>query len=82
MTCAACSTRLEKVLNRLPGVEARVNLAAEKARLRFTPGIASLDTVLAPSRKPVFPPRRSPKPAAPRRRRARQRNITMNCAFS
>lgn len=31
MTCAACSTRLEKVLNRLPGVEAAVNLAAERA---------------------------------------------------
>jgi Cu+-exporting ATPase len=36
MTCAACSTRLEKVLNRLPGVEqALVNLAAETAELRF-----------------------------------------------
>jgi P-type Cu+ transporter len=54
MTCAACSTRLEKVLNRLPGVEARVNLAAEKARLRFTPGIASLDTVLATVAKAGF----------------------------
>jgi Cu+-exporting ATPase len=54
MTCAACSTRLEKVLNRLPGVEARVNLAAEKARLRFTPGIASLDLVLASVAKAGF----------------------------
>ena len=54
MTCAACSTRLEKVLNRLPGVEARVNLAAEKARLRFTPGIASLDSVLATVAKAGF----------------------------
>ena len=35
MTCAACSTRLEKVLNRLPGVEAAVNLAAERARIRY-----------------------------------------------
>jgi Cu+-exporting ATPase len=36
MTCAACSTRLEKVLNRLPGVEAAaVNLAAETAELSF-----------------------------------------------
>jgi Cu+-exporting ATPase len=54
MTCAACSTRLEKALNRLPGVEARVNLAAEKARLRFTPGIASLDLVLASVAKAGF----------------------------
>jgi Cu+-exporting ATPase len=54
MTCAACSTRLEKVLNRLPGVEARVNLATKKTRLRFTPGIASLDTVLATVTKAGF----------------------------
>jgi Cu+-exporting ATPase len=54
MTCAACSTRLEKVLNRLPGVEARVNLASEKARLRFTPGVASLDTVMATVAKAGF----------------------------
>jgi Cu+-exporting ATPase len=39
MTCAACSTRLEKVLNQQPGVEARVNLATEKARLRYQPGL-------------------------------------------
>ena len=34
MTCAACSARLEKVLNRQPGIEANVNLAAERARVR------------------------------------------------
>jgi Cu+-exporting ATPase len=40
MTCVACSTRIEKVLNRLPGVEAAVNLAAERARVRYLPGVA------------------------------------------
>jgi Cu+-exporting ATPase len=35
MTCAACSARLERVLNNREGVEARVNLASERARLRF-----------------------------------------------
>ncbi len=35
MTCAACSTRLEKVLNRQPGMQANVNLAAERARVRL-----------------------------------------------
>ena len=54
MTCAACSTRLEKVLNRLPGVEARVNLATEKARLTYAPGIASLESVLAAVAKTGF----------------------------
>ena len=38
MTCAACSTRLEKVLNRQPGMQANVNLAAERARVRLLAG--------------------------------------------
>lgn len=33
MTCAACAARLEKVLNRLDGVEARVNFADHSATL-------------------------------------------------
>lgn len=36
MTCAACSARLEKVLNRKPGMLANVNLAAERARIRLS----------------------------------------------
>lgn len=37
MTCAACATRIEKVLNRLPGVEsAAVNLASEQAVVKAT----------------------------------------------
>lgn len=40
MTCAACSTRIEKKLNTLPGVlRAAVNLATEKASVLFFPGI-------------------------------------------
>ena len=35
MTCAACATRIEKNLNKLPGVHAIVNLANEKARIKF-----------------------------------------------
>jgi len=34
MTCASCATRIERKLNRLPGVEATVNYATEKARVR------------------------------------------------
>jgi Cu+-exporting ATPase len=38
MTCAACSARVEKALSRVPGVSrAEVNLATEKARVRFDP---------------------------------------------
>ena len=42
MTCASCSARIEKVLNRLPGVEAAVNLAAERARIRYVPGLVDI----------------------------------------
>ncbi len=47
MTCAACSTRVEKVLNRLPGVEAVVNLASERARLRLNGDAAAVDSATA-----------------------------------
>ena len=33
MTCAACSTRLIKVLNRQAGMQANVNVAAERPRI-------------------------------------------------
>lgn len=39
MTCAACSARLEKVLNRQPGMQANVNLASERARVRLNAGV-------------------------------------------
>ena len=51
MTCAACATRLDKVLNRLPGVEASVNFASERARVHFQPGtVAPADVLAAISR--------------------------------
>lgn len=38
MTCANCSARVERALHRLPGVvEASVNLATERASVRFLP---------------------------------------------
>jgi len=54
MTCAACSTRLEKVLNRLPGVDAAVNLASERAVLRFAPGALTLEAACAAVKKAGF----------------------------
>ncbi|MCP5242164.1 MAG: copper-translocating P-type ATPase [Burkholderiales bacterium] len=35
MTCAACALRIEKNLNKLPGVDAVVNFASEKARVHY-----------------------------------------------
>ncbi|MGG3894135.1 heavy metal translocating P-type ATPase [Geobacillus stearothermophilus] len=37
MTCAACANRIEKVLNKMDGVEANVNLAMEKATIQYDP---------------------------------------------
>lgn len=37
MTCATCATRIERVLNALPGVGAAVNLSSEQADIRFDP---------------------------------------------
>ena len=53
MTCAACSARLEKVLNRQQGVEANVNLAAERARVRLD-GAADEAAVIAAVAKAGF----------------------------
>ncbi|MFH8606471.1 heavy metal translocating P-type ATPase [Streptomyces sp. NPDC018029] len=38
MTCASCSSRIEKKLNRVEGVTATVNLATEKAKVSYDEG--------------------------------------------
>jgi Cu+-exporting ATPase len=46
MTCAACVTRVEKALARVPGVvEARVNLAAERAEVVGDPSAVSIEAL-------------------------------------
>lgn len=59
MTCASCSTRLEKQLNKLPGVEAAVNLANETASIQFRTAETTADKILDAIRKAGFdvPPR-------------------------
>ncbi|ALX47254.1 heavy metal translocating P-type ATPase [Lentibacillus amyloliquefaciens] len=47
MTCAACSNRIEKVLNKMDGVEAKVNLTTEKASVDYNPSAASVDDISA-----------------------------------
>jgi len=47
MTCAACAARIEKTLNRVPGVEAHVNFATESARVRYAPSQANADALVA-----------------------------------
>jgi Cu+-exporting ATPase len=50
MTCAACASRIESALNRVPGIEAAVNYAAERARIRMRSDVA-LQDLLAVVRK-------------------------------
>ncbi len=45
MTCAACSTRIEKRLNKMPTVEAQVNLATEKATVHYDKSETDLTNV-------------------------------------
>jgi len=47
MTCAACALRVEKALNRLDGVEATVNLATERAHIRWRVGHADSGVAIA-----------------------------------
>lgn len=51
MTCAACATRIEKVLNRQPGVSATVNFATESAHLSLSPEAPSMDALIAAVQK-------------------------------
>ncbi|ANJ28522.1 heavy metal translocating P-type ATPase [Agromyces aureus] len=65
MTCASCAARIEKKLNRMPGVEATVNYATEKASVRLPDGVSvdeAIATVEATGYTAALP---KPKPAAP-----------------
>ena len=46
MTCASCAVRIEKSLNRLDGVHASVNYAAESAAVRFDPELVSVEQLV------------------------------------
>src|SRR5699024_4092536 len=47
MTCAACSTRIEKVLNKQEGVKsANVNLTTETASVEYNPGITDTKALI------------------------------------
>jgi Cu+-exporting ATPase len=45
MTCASCAARIEKKLNRVPGVTATVNYATEKAKVSYTGDVTPEDLV-------------------------------------
>ncbi|QGH63770.1 heavy metal translocating P-type ATPase [Serratia proteamaculans] len=59
MTCASCVGRVEKALNQIPGVlEANVNLATERARVRHLAGVVSITDLEAAVEKAGYRPRR------------------------
>ncbi|MGE4304996.1 Cu+-exporting ATPase [Sphingobium faniae] len=59
MTCASCVGHVEKALSRVPGViTATVNLATEKANIRYRSGVASLEDLEAAIRGAGYEPRR------------------------
>ncbi|HEX8769044.1 MAG TPA: heavy metal translocating P-type ATPase, partial [Jatrophihabitans sp.] len=45
MTCASCAARVEKKLNKLPGVTASVNYATETAKVRFPDSLTEADLI-------------------------------------
>ena len=47
MTCAACAARIERKLNKVEGVEASVNYATEKARVRLLDRPIAVDELIA-----------------------------------
>jgi Cu+-exporting ATPase len=51
MTCAACAARIEKVLNRAPGVRAAVNFATETAHVEFDGDQATPQSLIETVRK-------------------------------
>ncbi|MBS1156198.1 MAG: Copper-translocating P-type ATPase [Proteobacteria bacterium] len=54
MTCAACASRIEKQLNKLPGVQAAVNLATETAQIQVDPAQTALPTLIQTIEKTGF----------------------------
>jgi Cu+-exporting ATPase len=68
MTCASCAARVEKKLNRMPGVSASVNLVTEKARVRYADPVTPADLVTTVEKtgySAVLPPERPERPERP-----------------
>ncbi len=59
MSCAACATRIEAALNKTPGVEAVVNFASERAKVRYRPGQADAASLIEVVRRAGYEARES-----------------------
>ncbi|MEZ0492109.1 heavy metal translocating P-type ATPase [Kineococcus sp. TBRC 1896] len=65
MTCASCANRVEKKLNRMPGVEASVNYATEKATVRLPAGTDVAEAIAVVEKTGYTATLPDPEPAAP-----------------
>jgi Cu+-exporting ATPase len=54
LACAACAARVERQLNKLAGVEATVNFAAERAHVRFAPESVGIEQLIETVKKTGF----------------------------
>jgi Cu+-exporting ATPase len=66
MTCASCANRIERKLNKVPGVLATVNYATEKAKVRYGDDVATDDllAVVEAAGYAASLPRPAPAPGA------------------
>ncbi|WP_258022362.1 cation transporter, partial [Streptomyces anatolicus] len=68
MTCASCSSRIERKLNRVAGVTAAsVNLATEKAKVTYADGVEVAQLIalvekLGYTAEEIVPPPPEPEP--------------------
>ena len=85
MTCASCVRRVEKALSAVPGVlEASVNLATEKATIRFTGGdVSALEGAVRKAGYEVIHPRETTEASSEPDRKARELNsLALSLAFA
>jgi Cu+-exporting ATPase len=78
MTCTSCAARVEKKLNRLPGIEATVNYATETAHVQMPAGMdldTVLDTITATGYTPHLPQDDEPVEQSPAVRSLRDRLV-------
>jgi Cu+-exporting ATPase len=65
MTCASCAARVEKKLNRMPGVDATVNYATEKAHVILPDGVTVADAIATVEKTGYSAAEPTPPPARP-----------------
>src|SRR5690349_8165619 len=87
MTCAACAARIQKALDRVPGVEAGVNFATESARVSYDPSRADVAALVATVARAGYAARATRDENAERtlesdRRKAAWRGLRRELAFA